>query len=230
MSNSVRTASRTQSRTASFSRRASVPRTLAVVVASSLLTTVLVANTAKAQTGVGATLTPYAGYLITGNWYDGPIGTSLSTTNAPMVGGQASIPLTKGISLVGNLAYASGDLRIGLPLLGGVNVGTVKTWLYDAGLELGGLPGKKTGIAPFVQVGIGGLTNDIKNSLFDVRASNIAYTGGVGLDVGLTESFALRVQAKDWVSRFNSEDAVGFRAEGNLAHNWALTAGVKLTF
>jgi len=230
MSNSVRTAPRPQLRTASLSHPASVPRTLAVVVASSVLATLLVANTAKAQTGVGATLTPYAGYLVTGNWYDGPIGTSLSTTNAPMVGGQASIPLTKGIALVGSLAYASGDLRIGLPLLGGVNVGTVETWLYDAGLELGGLPGKKTGIAPFVQVGIGGLTNDIKNSLFDVRASNIAYTGGVGLDVGLTESFALRVQAKDWVSRFNSEDAVGFRAEGNLAHNWALTAGVKLTF
>ena len=224
MSNSVRTAS------LSRASSASVSRTLAVVVASSLLATVLVAHTARAQTGAGATLTPYAGYLITGNWYDGPIGTSLSTTNAPMVGGQASIPLTKGIALVGNVAYASGDLRIGLPLLGGVNVGTVKTWLYDAGLELGGLPGKKTGIAPFVQVGIGGLTNDIKNSLFNVRASNIAYTGGVGLDVGLTESFALRVQAKDWVSRFNSEDAVGFRAEGNLAHNWALTAGVKLTF
>ncbi len=226
MSYSVRTALRTES----LSRPASTSRTLAVVVASSLLATMLVASTAKAQTGVGASLTPYAGYLVTGNWYDGPIGTSLSTTNAPMVGGQASVPLTKGIALVGNLAYASGDLRIGLPLLGGVNVGTVKTWLYDAGLELGGLAGKKIGIAPFAQVGIGGMTNDIKNSLFNVRASNIAYTGGVGVDIGLAESFALRVQAKDWVSRFNSEDAVGFRAEGNLAHNWALTAGVKLTF
>lgn len=211
-------------------RSASASRTLAVVVTSSLLATVMVASTARAQTGVGATLTPYAGYLVTGNWYDGPIGTSLSTTNAPLVGGQASIPLTKGIALVGSLAYASGDLRIGLPLLGGVNVGTAKTWLYDAGLELGGLAGKKIGIAPFAQVGIGGMTNDIKNSFFNVRASNIAYTGGVGVDVGLAERFALRVQAKDWVGRFNSEDAVGFRAEGNLAHNWALTAGVKLSF
>ena len=219
-------------RTASLSRPSTAMglRTLAAVVASSLLATALVAHPAAAQPGVGATLMPYAGYLITSNWYDGPIGTSLSTTNAPMVGGQASIPLTKGIALVGNLAYASGDLRIGLPLLGGVNVGTIQSWLYDAGLEVGGLPGKKTGIAPFMQVGIGGLTNDIKNTLFDVRASNIAYTGGVGLDLGLSERFAVRVQAKDWVSRFNSADAVGFRAEGNLAHNWAMTAGVKLTF
>lgn len=219
MSNAVRTAP----------LPTSASRTLVVVVLS-LLALVLVAPRAKAQAGVGAILTPFAGYLMTGNWYDGPIGTSLSTTNAPMVGGQVSIPLTKGIALVGSLAYASGDLRIGLPLLAGVNVATVRMWLYDAGLELGGLPGKKTGLAPFVQVGIGGLTNDIKNSLFDVRASNIAYTGGVRLDLGLVERFAFRVQAKNWVTRLNSEDAVGFRAEGNLAHNWALTAGVKLTF
>ncbi len=227
MSNAVRTASLPLP----LPLPTSASRTLAVVVvALSLLASVLVAPRAKAQAGVGAILTPFAGYLITGNWYDGPIGTSLSTTNAPMVGGQASIPLTKGLALVGSLAYASGDLRIGLPLLDGVNVGAVTTWLYDAGLELGGLSGKKTGLAPFVQVGIGGLTNDIKNSLFDVRASNMVYTGGVGLDLGLVEQFAFRVQAKNWVSRFNSEDAVGFRAEGNLAHNWALTAGVKLTF
>ena len=227
MSNTAYTASLPRPTSAFAS--ASASRTLAVVVAL-LGLSVLVAPRAKAQPGVGAILTPFAGYLITGNWYDGPIGTNLSTTNAPMVGGQASIPLTKGLALVGSLAYASGDLRIGLPLLSGVNVGTVKTWLYDAGLELGGLPAKKTGLAPFVQVGIGGLTNDIKNSLFDVRASNMTYTGGVGLDLGLVERFAFRAQAKNWVSRFDSENAVGFRAEGNLTHNWALTAGIKLTF
>ena len=228
MSNSVYRTSRTLS--LPHPLRALSQRARGAMVASSLLASMLLATTAGAQTGVGASITPYGGYLITGNWYDGPIGTSLSTTNAPMVGGQASVPLIKGIALVGSLAYSSGDLRIGVPLFGGINVGTVKTWLYDAGLELGGLVGKKVGIAPFVQLGIGGLTNDIRNTLFNVRASNIAYTGGVGLDVGLTERFALRVQAKDWVSRFNSEDAVGFRAEGNLAHNWAVTAGVKLTF
>lgn len=188
------------------------------------------ASTAQAQTGVGAQLTPYAGYLVTGNWYDGPVGTSIATTNAPMIGAQGAIPLTKGISLVGNLAYASGDLRVGLPLLGGVNVGSAKTWLYDVGLELGGLAGRSTGIAPFVQGGIGGMTNDIKASVFETRASNVAYTAGVGVDVGVSEALALRIQAKDWIGRFNSEDAIGFRAEGNLAHNWALTAGVKLRF
>lgn len=185
---------------------------------------------AQSQAGVGAVLTPFAGYLITGNWYDGPVGTNIAATNAPMVGAQGAIPLTRGITLTGSLAYASGDLRIGLPLLGGVNVGSANTWMYDAALELGGLAGRSVGVAPFVTGGIGGMTNDIKASVFETRASNVAYTAGVGVDIGFSERLALRVQAKDWISRFNSEDAIGFRAEGNLAHNWALTAGVKLRF
>lgn len=185
---------------------------------------------AQKGTGVGAHLTPFAGYLITGDWYDGPVGTSISATNAPTLGVQGGIPLTTGVSLVGNLAYASGDLRIGLPLLGGVNVGSANTWMYDVGLELGGLAGRSTGIAPFVQGGIGGMTNDIKVNVLETRSSNVAYTAAVGVDVGISDVLVLRVQAKDWISRFNSEDAVGFRANGNLAHNVALTAGVKLRF
>ncbi len=184
----------------------------------------------EAQAGVGAQLTPFAGYLVTGNWYDGPVGTSIAATNAPIIGAEGAIPFTKGVSLVGTLAFASGELRVGLPLLGGVNVGSAKTWLYDVGLELGGLVSRSIGIAPFVQGGIGGMTNDISTSVFETRASNVAYTAGVGVDVGVSEALALRIQAKDWIGRFNSEDAVGFRAEGNLAHNWALTAGVKLRF
>lgn len=188
-------------------------------------------STATGGTGaVGATLTPYAGYLITGNWYDGPVGTSISTTNAPTVGVQGSIPLTRGLSLVGNLAYASGDLRIGLPLLGGVNVGSATTWMYDVGLELGGLGGTTRGFAPFIQGGIGGMTNDISVSVLETRSTSVAFTLGGGLDVGITPGITLRLQAKDYISRFNSEDAVGFRAEGNLAHNLALTAGIRFVF
>ncbi len=204
----------------SFVRRAALAATSAALFTVPL----------QAQAPVSATLTPFAGYLVTGNWYDGPIGTSLKNSNAPMAGVQGSVPLTNGIALVGNLAYASGDLRIGLPVLGGVNVGSTKTWLYDAGLEIGGLGNRAKGIAPFVQGGIGGMTNDIKASVLNTRATNVAYSAGVGIDIGLSKGVALRAQAKDWMSRFNSEQAVGFRVDGNLAHNWALTAGMKLSF
>lgn len=201
-----------------------------VRLALAALTVLFVPATSEAQAGVGAVLTPFAGYLVTGDWYDGPVGSNIAASNAPMVGVQGAVPLTGRLTLTASLAYASGDLRIGLPLLGGVNVGSTKTWMYDAGLELGGLSGRSLGVAPFVTGGIGGQTNNVKASVFEARASNVAYTAGVGVDVGITEGLALRVQAKDWISRFNSEDAVGFRVEGNLAHNWALTAGVTLRF
>lgn len=205
------------------------PGRLAAALAA-LLLSVVPTGVTQAQAGTGASLTPFAGYLVTGSWYDGPVGTSVSATNAPLVGAQGSIPFTRGLSLTGSFAYASGDLRVGLPILGGINVGTAKTFLYDVGLELGGLSGKSSGIAPFVTGGVGGMTNDIKNGLLDTRATNLAYTAGVGIDVGVARGFALRVQAKDWIGRFDSEEAVGFRATGNLAQNWGLTAGVRLAF
>lgn len=184
---------------------------------------------AAAQSG-GASLTPYAGFLVTGDWYSGPLGTSLSATNAPLFGVQGAVPIASRVSLVGNLAYAAGDLRIGLPIVGGVNVGSAKTWMYDAGVEIGGLNGKTKGIAPYVQGGIGGMTNDISNRLLSTRSSNFAYTAGVGIDLGVANGFAIRVQAKDWIGKFNSADAVGFRVDGNLTHNWALSAGVRVGF
>ncbi len=183
-----------------------------------------------AQSSAGATLTPFAGYLITGNWFDGPIGTSLSSTNAPMLGAQGTLPLVKRVSAVANVAYASGDLRVGLPLIGGVTVGTARTWLYDVGLEYGGLGGKTGGVAPFVSGGIGAMSNSISNRVFNTQATNVSYSAAVGVDLGLTPGLGLRIQAKDWIGRFNSQQAVGFRAEGNLAHNWALTVGAKLSF
>ncbi len=214
-----------------FVRRRPMVTSVVTAVASALLAVGLVTSPLAAQqTGAAASLTPFAGYVISGNWYDGPIGTSLKNTNGPVIGAQGSFPLSKGLSLTGSLAYSSGDLRIGLPLIGGVNVGSTKTWMYDAGIELGGLAARPEGIAPFATAGIGGMTNDISASVFDVRATNVAYTLGVGVDVGFTPGMALRLQAKDWIGRFNSEDAIGFRAEGNLAHNFALTAGLKFTF
>ncbi len=183
-----------------------------------------------AQSGSAASLTPFAGFLIAGNWYEGPVGTSLKNSNGPAFGVQGSVPLTKGFALTGSLAYASGDLRIGLPLLGGVNVGSADAWMYDAGIEVGGLAARPEGIAAFATAGIGGMTNDISAKVFNVRATNVAYTLGVGVDVGFTPGMAVRLQAKDWIGKFNSKDAIGFRAEGNLAHNFALTAGLKFTF
>ncbi len=201
-----------------------------LVRVAAIVTFVVPAAVAHAQAVGGASLTPYAGYLVTGNWYDGPLGTNLHTSNSPMLGVQGSVGLAKSIALVGNLGYANGDLQVGLPIIGGVNVGKAETWMYDAGVEIGGLSGRRSGVAPFVQGGIGGMTSNISNSLLDVHATNLAYTAALGVDVGVARGFAVRVQAKDWMGRFDSQDAIGFRVNGNFTHNFALSAGVRLGF
>lgn len=208
-------------------RAVSVSAFAAVASVLSLLPTALTAQTGL---GVGGSVTPYAGYLITGNSYNGPVGTSVSTTNTPLVGAQLAIPLTAGLSLTGNVGYASGDVRIGLPVIGGFNVGSNDLWVYDAGLELGGLPRGGTGLSPFVAGGVGGMTNNLRASVFSVKSTNLMYSAGVGVDVGMTRQLALRIQAKDYMGRFDSQEAVGFSSRGNLSHNWALSAGLKLAF
>jgi len=210
---------------------ASVKLRLAAGMATTALLLLLPLPSAQAQTlGLGGSVTPYAGYLVTGQWYDGPVGTSLTTANTPMIGAQLSIPLVAGLSLTGNVGYASGDVRVGVPFLGGLNVGTNKLWVYDAGLELGGLPRGGTGLAPFVQGGVGGMTNNLSSSVFSTQSTNLMYSAGVGVDVGLSRNIALRVQAKDYIGRFDSQEAIGLGSGGNLSHNWALSAGVKLAF
>jgi hypothetical protein len=185
----------------------------------------------SAQTlGVGGSVTPYAGYLITGRYLDGPFGTNVATVNTPMVGAQLAIPLVSGLALVGNVGYASADVRVGVPVIGGINVGTNNLWVYDAGLELGGLPKGRTGLAPFVQGGVGGMTNNIRSSFLNLQSTNLVYTAGVGVDVGLSRLVGVRVQAKDYIGRFDTEEAIGIRTRGNLTHNWALSAGLKLAF
>lgn len=201
-------------------------------VSLALTASLLAASTVQAQSALsGGYVAPYAGYVMHSAWYDGPLGTDVKAASAPVVGAQVGVPIMKGVSLTGNLAYSSGDLNVGLPLLGGVRVGNNKTWMYDAAVELGGLTGsQQTGIAPFVQGGIGGITNKISNSLLETESTNLAYIAGVGVDMRMTRSVALRLQARDYIGRFDSQEAVGFKVNGNLAHNWALSAGVKLAF
>jgi hypothetical protein len=203
------------------------PRLVRLALAAALVTPL----TLSAQSlGQGGAITPYAGYLITGRWYDGPVGTNIAAANTPMVGAQMAVPIVRGLSLVGNVGYASSDVRVGLPVLGGVNVGENRLWLYDGGLEVGGHSRGGAGISPFVQVGVGGITNNIRSAFLTTQSTNLVYTGGVGIDVGLARQVGVRVMAKDYIGRFDTQEAIGLSSRGNLSHNWALSAGLKLAF
>lgn len=193
------------------------------------------AQGAPARAGVGKALevTPYAGYMIFGHLIDGPLGTSLTSAPAPVFGAQLGLTIAPGISLIGNVAHASGDLQAGIPFLGGVRVGSTSATIADGGLQLS-LPMKTSGlpIAPFVQAGAGAIHWNIDAADQFVHTSSTSFAGnvGAGLDVSLGSSVGLRLLAKDYISKFDAKEATGFNISGTQSHNWGLTAGLRLAF
>ena len=189
---------------------------------------------APARTGTLFQLTPYTGYMIFGKFLDGPLGTSVSSAGGPLYGAQLGMKLAPGVSLVGNVAYSSGDLRVGIPFLGGISVGHSRALVSDAGLQLD-LPSMRSsgiGLLPFVQAGVGAIRYDIDlgESILQTRATNLTGNVGVGADVPLGRSAALRFMAKDYIGKFDLKEATYLDVAGKTTHNWALSAGVRVSF
>ncbi len=177
-------------------------------------------------------LAPYAGYMVFGDMFDGPLGATLSNANGPVFGAQLAVRLAPGIALVGNVARADASLQVGLPFLGGYDVGESTVLLYDAGVQVGASLGDRARlpIAPFVQVGAGGMRHDVRSGPLRTDASNLALNAGLGADVGLSRGIALRLMAKDYMGRFDTEEATGLGVEANYSHNVALSAGMTFSF
>lgn len=200
-----------------------------------LIASVTSASPAMGQApGSGTVLhvSPYLGYMVFGDYLRGPLGTNLSNAPGVLYGTQVGLSLTPNISLIGNLGYASSAMKVGIPLLGGVSVGHSSMLIYDAGLEydVGPSAGGTTPITPFVQAGIGAMRYDINESVLTTRATNLAGNVGVGADVAIGRGVALRVLARDYIGRFNFQDAIGLGISGATANNVALSAGMRFDF
>ncbi|MDB4875844.1 MAG: hypothetical protein JWM41_2290 [Gemmatimonadetes bacterium] len=203
-----------------------------VVLAAAM---VAVSSPAFAQApGSGTVLhvSPYLGYMVFGNYLNGPLGTSLSNAPGALYGTQVGLSLAPNLSLIGNLGYSASDMKIGIPFLGGVSVGHSSMLIYDAGLEynLGSAKAGRTALSPFVQAGVGAMRYDINASVLTTTATNLAGNVGVGADFTIAKGMALRVLAKDYIGKFNFQDATGLGINGATAHNWALTAGMRFDF
>ena len=186
---------------------------------------------AQQQLGTSLELTPYAGYLVSGSLAEGPLGTSVKSANSMVLGGQLGLRMSRYVALVGNVARASTDLRVSAPIVGGMNVGRNAMWLFDGGLQLGGpLPGGVLPIAPFVQVGAGAVRNELSNSFVNTTATNFAWNAGAGVDLALAPNLGIRLMVKDYVGKFDVQEATGVNLEARTTHNWALSAGLKLAF
>jgi hypothetical protein len=208
-------------------------RIVARVAALSALVTV--ASTSVAQKpyyGPVFHLTPYAGYMVSGDYLKGPLGTSITNSPGPLYGAQLGVALAPNISLIGNAAYTSGDVRVGIPFLGGLSVGNTSMMLYDADLQLD-LPTGSTGtvpFVPFVQAGVGAIHYTIDESILQTSATNLAVNFGLGADLSLGRGVAVRLLAKDYVGKFDFKEATSFDVSGQTAHNLAFSAGIRVDF
>ena len=176
-------------------------------------------------------VSPYGGYMIFGSLAEGPFDTRLSTAGAPVFGAQVNLPLGSTLSIVGNVAYSEPDLRIGVPILGGIDVGKSTVWLYDAGFQFSAPTGMgDRSIVPFLQVGAGAMKYNVQVAGINRDATNLAFNAGVGADVPLGRNFGLRLAAKDYIGKFDFDEATTIDYEAKTSHNFALSAGLKLGF
>jgi hypothetical protein len=184
------------------------------------------------KSGTAFELTPYAGYLVFGDYLKGPLGTSITNAPGALYGVQLGMKLSPNISLVGNLGYTSSDVRVGVPFLGGYSIAQSSTLLYDGGLQLDLPLTTASGLSfkPFAQVGAGAMRYDISESIVATKATNFATNVGVGADLALGPSMGVRLMAKDYFGRFDFKDATQLDVQSEMAHNWAFSAGLRLNF
>ncbi|HEX6051197.1 MAG TPA: outer membrane beta-barrel protein [Gemmatimonadaceae bacterium] len=175
-------------------------------------------------------VSPYAGYMMFGKLFEGPIGTSISTGSGPVYGAQAKLMMSKNVAIYGNIGYASSDLEIGIPILGGLDVGTSKALMYDGGVELKIPMAQSTVVSPFLQGGVGAMRYEVESGFLNTTATNVTYNVGGGVDVQLMPNLGLRLMAKDYIGKFDFKEATSFDLNGKTTNNVALTVGLNLGF
>ena len=176
-------------------------------------------------------VSPYAGYMMFGDIVDGPLGTKLTNSSGAVYGIQGNLPLGSTVSVVGNVGYTEPDLRFGVPILGGITFGKSQVWMYDAGLQFSAPTTRgDRAISPFLQVGAGGMHYNVQVAGLNRTASNLAFNAGVGADIPLAQNLGLRLFAKDYIGKFDVNEAAGIDYQAKTSHNIALSAGLKLQF
>jgi hypothetical protein len=175
---------------------------------------------------------PYGGYLVTQNFINGPLDTSLGTVNAPVYGVQASLPLAPSASLVGAIGYSSGDLEVGVPFLGGLSVGNSTAWVFDASVELRAESWQTQGkrVVPLVHLGGGAISRELSVLGVSARSTDFMVSGGVGADLPVTNSLAVRLMVKDHYGKADFGSLGPVSAKTDDLHTIALTAGMRFSF
>jgi len=216
---------------------------IVATLASALLAAPVAAQTPESVvTGGQSTfsLTPYAGYMMFGSLADLGEDVNLTNDNSWLAGAQAKIRMTSRWSVVGNFAYTKSNLEIEEEGGSGPDTrasGDLGYWLGDLGLQYQ-LPfswneGK---VSPFVQAGVGAVRYTLDaNDLTDEESStNLQFNAGVGLDID-RGPIGFQLMLKDYVTsldwnEFGDLPSIDDVDRSRIAHNLALTAGIRINF
>ncbi|MEP7325883.1 MAG: hypothetical protein ABI836_08045 [Gemmatimonadota bacterium] len=203
-----------------------------VRLAGTIAGMILIAAPLRAQQGRPAVgITPYVGYMSFGSLVSGPLGSRLTNGTGAVYGGQLTLPVSRTISLYGNLAYSNPGLEVGVPILGGVSVGQSSVLIYDGGLQLSApRGGAGRGLVPFVQAGIGGMRYSFDISPLHLTATNLAFNLGAGASIPLGPNLGIRLMAKDYIGKFDAREIAGIDINTRTTHNLAASVGLTLGF
>ena len=177
-------------------------------------------------------IVPFGGYLIGENFVEGPLNTSLGGVGAPLYGAQLSFPLAPGVSLVGTAGYASGDLEVGVPLLGGLSIGDNRTMVFDGSVELRPDSWEADGkrFIPIVQFGGGAMHRELSVMGVTAKSTDFMVSGGLGADMPLSSNMAIRVMAKDYYGKADFGSVGPLTAKTKDLHTLGLSAGLRFSF
>ena len=88
-----------------------------------------------------------------------------------------------------------------------------------------------TTFSPFLQAGAGAMRYDITQSLVSISATNFAWNAGVGADIAVGRNVGLRLMAKDYIGKFDFQEATSFDIGGEgTTNNFAFSAGLRFSF
>jgi hypothetical protein len=172
---------------------------------------------------------PFGGYLLSQRFLDGPLGSSLGVQSTPIYGVQASLPLMPNGSLVGTIAHGSSDLEAGLPIIGGIAVGTTNTTVFDASVELR-LPGNASRFVPVLQLGGGAIRREVMVQGLTAKTTDFTVSGGLGADFPISRSLAVRLMARDHYGKADFGSIGDLEASTDDLHAVTLTGGVRIAF
>ncbi len=175
-------------------------------------------------------ITPTAGRFDFGEYFTGPAGVTFSNQTATGYGGELSVPVWKGVSVLGAVLHASSNWRFDdIPLLGRVTVEGASLWFYDIGVRGQTRLASSSPLSAFAQAGAGAIHYSVDNPLFSGSAFNVTLSGGVGLIANLGERVSLQGLLKDYYASFRSvDDAAAYGVEGQRAHTLALLFGLGI--